>query len=196
MFNRSNDTKRVINDHRDIEQTLDKKYNHNEGDWNADEIPIVTATVIDHSNHDSSSSGYNTNEYIKPSSRNIDGHFSNITTAVASTPFDQFNGNNLNNTDTIAESREYSSKWDENLKTSILTAFKRNIETSSAETFLTDNLWPKGLQLSCFKTCKKIPIRFFVVDDSGSMSTTDGQRILKHDQISKSVDLCSHITSY
>jgi len=35
------------------------------------------------------------------------------------------------------------------------------------------------MQSAFFASCKKIPIRFFIVDDSGSMVTADGMRIIR-----------------
>eukprot|EP01041_Mallomonas_annulata_P002507 gene2507-4877_t len=44
--------------------------------------------------------------------------------------------------------------------------------------YLTKEGWPKGLQNSCAENLKKCPIRFMIVDDSGSMGTNDGHRIV------------------
>ena len=38
--------------------------------------------------------------------------------------------------------------------------------------------WPKGLQESLINSCAKYPFRFFIIDDSGSMQTNDGHRIV------------------
>jgi len=45
--------------------------------------------------------------------------------------------------------------------------------------FLMRNNWPSGLQDALIKSCKKYPIRFILVDDSGSMMTNDGHKLVK-----------------
>ncbi len=50
------------------------------------------------------------------------------------------------------------------------------VNEAGAKSFLTKNKWPIGLQNALIKSCKKVPIRFFIVDDSGSMLTVDGQK--------------------
>jgi len=44
--------------------------------------------------------------------------------------------------------------------------------------FLTQHKWPVGLQNALIKSCKKIAIRYIITDDSGSMMTNDGHRII------------------
>lgn len=41
--------------------------------------------------------------------------------------------------------------------------------------YLNTRNWPKGLINFLLKTVNKIPYRFFICDDSGSMATTDGK---------------------
>ena len=38
--------------------------------------------------------------------------------------------------------------------------------------------WPRGLQQAVIDTAHKIPIRYFITDDSGSMLTNDGHRLV------------------
>lgn len=38
--------------------------------------------------------------------------------------------------------------------------------------------WPKGLQNIFISNLKKIPLRFYILDDSGSMSSNDGHRLV------------------
>lgn len=47
-----------------------------------------------------------------------------------------------------------------------------------AREFLTSHAWPSGLQDTLLKSLKKIPMRFFICDDSGSMITPDGHRLV------------------
>lgn len=53
-----------------------------------------------------------------------------------------------------------------------------NNNLDAARKFLDDNHWPKGLQETFFKNLQKIPIRFFICDDSGSMALEDGHRLV------------------
>lgn len=47
-----------------------------------------------------------------------------------------------------------------------------------AKEYLTKQNWPKGLQDALVKSCKKIAIRYIITDDSGSMMTNDGHRLI------------------
>ncbi len=53
------------------------------------------------------------------------------------------------------------------------------INEVKARAFLHENAWPLGLQDALVKGLKKIPIRYIICDDSGSMSTNDGYRFEK-----------------
>jgi hypothetical protein len=50
------------------------------------------------------------------------------------------------------------------------------INEESTRQFLTSNKWPQSLQDILVKGCERFPIRYFVVDDSGSMARNDGHR--------------------
>jgi hypothetical protein len=43
--------------------------------------------------------------------------------------------------------------------------------------FLTSKGWCPGLQSLLYKNTRKIPLRIFICDDSGSMITSDGKRL-------------------
>ena len=47
-----------------------------------------------------------------------------------------------------------------------------------AREFLSMQGFPQGLQDTFVESLRKIPLRFFIVDDSGSMSSNDGKRIV------------------
>jgi hypothetical protein len=47
-----------------------------------------------------------------------------------------------------------------------------------AREFLSQNAWPVGLQDTFVKNLPSIAFRYFICDDSGSMTTTDGSVIL------------------
>lgn len=54
------------------------------------------------------------------------------------------------------------------------------IDADGARQYLRENKWPEGLQETVIQSMITAPIRFFIIDDSGSMSNSDGMRIL-HD---------------
>ena len=49
---------------------------------------------------------------------------------------------------------------------------------AGAREFLSGSRWPLGLQETFLQNLSRIPIRFFICDDSGSMIASDGHRIL------------------
>jgi len=53
------------------------------------------------------------------------------------------------------------------------------INEEAVTQFLKDNEWKPGLISAFIKSMKKIPIRFFITDDSGSMLTNDGHRSIR-----------------
>jgi hypothetical protein len=48
----------------------------------------------------------------------------------------------------------------------------------AAKEFLSRCQWPESLQESFIQSVSKIPLRFFICDDSGSMETGDGKRVV------------------
>jgi hypothetical protein len=38
--------------------------------------------------------------------------------------------------------------------------------------------WPKGMQTTLLRQCQLSPLRFFIIDDSGSMAMSDGHQVL------------------
>ena len=46
--------------------------------------------------------------------------------------------------------------------------------------FLQVEGWPDGLITTLNSSCSVFPLRFFVIDDSGSMNTDDGRRMISH----------------
>ena len=52
------------------------------------------------------------------------------------------------------------------------------INESATRAYLARYRWPVGLQTALIKNLTKVPVRFFVCDDSGSMSANDGQKIV------------------
>jgi len=73
-----------------------------------------------------------------------------------------------------------SKSWPARLRADVIKSFTLpSDETNGAAYLRTHHRWNTGLCKLVFKSTKKIPIRFFIVDDSGSMSTNDGNRIIR-----------------
>ena len=53
------------------------------------------------------------------------------------------------------------------------------LDKAAAKTFLTAHDWPKGLQESFLENLENIAVRYFICDDSSSMNTEDGTKLLK-----------------
>ena len=53
------------------------------------------------------------------------------------------------------------------------------VNEAGLRNFLMAKSWPNGLQECLIRGVKKIPIRYFICDDSGSMSYSDGKQIVK-----------------
>jgi len=51
-------------------------------------------------------------------------------------------------------------------------------DEAAATAFLSQKHWPQGLISILLKSCEKYPIRHFIIDDSGSMSTNDGHKVI------------------
>mmetsp|Transcript_30799 Transcript_30799/g.51527 ORF Transcript_30799/g.51527 Transcript_30799/m.51527 type:complete len:284 (-) Transcript_30799:1-852(-) len=47
-----------------------------------------------------------------------------------------------------------------------------------ARVFLAEHHWPPGLADALIKSCRKMAIRYVITDDSGSMMTNDGHRVI------------------
>lgn len=54
-----------------------------------------------------------------------------------------------------------------------------DLDESSLRGYLNEHKYPAGIIEVVSKGLKKVPIRFFVIDDSGSMSETDGNLLVK-----------------
>ena len=69
--------------------------------------------------------------------------------------------------------------WPAGLIDAVVKTFNRPPDEVEGRRLLSSHGWPSGLQETFFRSCRKIPIRFFIVDDSGSMSTNDGRKIVR-----------------
>jgi hypothetical protein len=54
----------------------------------------------------------------------------------------------------------------------------RDLDEQSARAFLNEKAWPEGIQKFLVKSVVQMPYRFFICDDSGSMASNDGSRII------------------
>jgi hypothetical protein len=52
------------------------------------------------------------------------------------------------------------------------------LDHAAATEYLTQREWPMGLTQSFLKNLSKIPIRYFICDNSGSMVASDGHRLI------------------
>lgn len=50
-------------------------------------------------------------------------------------------------------------------------------DEQGAREYMTRYLWPEGFQEEFLRSLDQCPMRFFIVDDSGSMHTSDAVRI-------------------
>ena len=71
------------------------------------------------------------------------------------------------------QSMRHAKCWPPPLIAKIKEALGRPIDETAGRRFMTDNLWPLGLQNTLIKSVKKFPIRFFIVDDSGRVNCKD-----------------------
>ena len=85
------------------------------------------------------------------------------------------------------ENGEEIIKWPKKLINKVIESMDRKIDRRAGEKYLGNLGWSKGLMNCLFRSCDKIPIRFYIVDDSGSMNQSDGQRILGHGKDQKLV---------
>ena len=58
-------------------------------------------------------------------------------------------------------------QWPSALREQLVRTFKRAPDERKAGDFLGMYNWPDGLKSTVFKSCRKIPLRFFIIDDSG-----------------------------
>ena len=59
-----------------------------------------------------------------------------------------------------------------------VTTLPVGINEAGAMDFLSRNKWPRGLQDAFIRVAPRCPIRYIIVDDSGSMSANDGKRLV------------------
>jgi hypothetical protein len=68
----------------------------------------------------------------------------------------------------------------------------QSIDEAGTRSYLFSHGWSLGMQNTLINGLKKVPIRFFICDDSGSMMTEDGHRLVKNDTNVRYVGGCRH----
>lgn len=68
--------------------------------------------------------------------------------------------------------------WSDALREKITLKLGAKPRAENGKAFLRRYHWPEGLQMELLHSCRKIPLRFYVVDDSGSMISDDGRRVI------------------
>ena len=61
----------------------------------------------------------------------------------------------------------------------------QDVDVDGAKRYLTKENWPKSLQEMLIKGCQRYPVRFFIIDDSGSMARNDGHRRVQTGEANK-----------
>jgi hypothetical protein len=92
----------------------------------------------------------------------------------ARTEDSEFEGMTSNQSESAPRSRQWPSK----LRKAVTRSFKRGPNERMTRQYLSDHHWPNGLVEAFLSSIQKVPIRFFIIDDSGSMSANDGLKLL------------------
>jgi len=89
----------------------------------------------------------------------------------------------INNDNSIIEKASKSPKRiidsSNQSSSSSLSFLSVKLNEDNTNKFLKSHEWPDGLIKAFIRSCKKIPIRYFICDDSGSMLTNDGHKCIK-----------------
>jgi hypothetical protein len=78
-----------------------------------------------------------------------------------------------------AASFKKSLLWPVKLRDAVVDSFLRDPNEEGAKEYLSRCEFPPGLIQAVVKSSRKLPIRFYIIDDSGSMNRVDGRRIVK-----------------
>lgn len=66
-------------------------------------------------------------------------------------------------------------QWPATLREKLVKNFKRPCDERRAGEWLGRHEWPEGLKGTVYKSVKKIPLRFFIIDDSGKFDKVQGK---------------------
>lgn len=100
------------------------------------------------------------------------GHI--VATAVEAIPIQGVNTTPLN----YAYNSNNNNQQNQAISSSVPVQPVSNVNEGGAREFLTANKWPVGLQDCLLDHLNRIPIRFFICDDSGSMIENDGHKLV------------------
>ena len=75
-------------------------------------------------------------------------------------------------------SRSTSVAWPSSLVQEVISTFTRPIRETEAKRFVAKHNWSRGLGVTSYELQKNL-FGSFIVDDSGSMATNDGNRIIR-----------------
>ncbi len=70
-------------------------------------------------------------------------------------------------------------RWPKSLLKTVTDALQEPPNDAEVRSFLLRNDWPKGLIDALLKDINRVPVRFFIIDDSGSMNARDGSYVEK-----------------
>lgn len=68
-------------------------------------------------------------------------------------------------------------QWPPALRDKLIQTFKKPSDERKAGELLGLHNWPEGLKTTVYKSSKKIPLRFFIVDDSGVIFSFAGNNL-------------------
>lgn len=78
----------------------------------------------------------------------------------------------------VSPSKKKSKGYSNTSSSSSMGSYNVTVNEEGARTFLKKHNWSEGLVTAFIKSCYRIPIRFIICDDSGSMLTNDGHRLV------------------
>lgn len=79
----------------------------------------------------------------------------------------QHQHNHHTGSDHVGANTHNIKQWPPVLREKLVQTFKKPHDERRAGELLRTYDWPEGLKSTVYKSCKKIPLRFFIVDDSG-----------------------------
>ena len=69
--------------------------------------------------------------------------------------------------------------WPRSLLKAVVASLQRPPNSAEVRGFLGDAGWPAGIIEALIKDVRRTPLRFFIIDDSGSMNMRDGLKLVR-----------------
>ena len=135
-----------------------------------DVIPIVTATAVTAKSRKASAGTI----AVPNNTESITRESTNMISSKASPSNRRNSGTSISGLENgrkgsiSASSKGIKKPWPAALRQQIVKSFNNHPNAANGQRFLDQHKWPYGLQDVLFKSCKKIAMRFFIVDDSGN----------------------------